>query len=593
MKYIQRNSDCIVRDYDNGIEITILNGDIKLELDFFSSLIYKNVDKCETLLELTQYIHFEIKSYIDITYNELYEEINTFIYIMVQQGAFLCSKKINYQPCNFVSQRNLWCVYFPYLRIALSVSKELYMILQSITVSSYNDILKCPEAPKEVESLLEFLSVPIALNENESYLHTLSRRIVMLPTTACNLNCNYCYAWRSNKRKNNMTKEMVEAGIQYVAINALNSDEPSIDVSFMGGGEPTCNWETLVYSVEYARGLAIENKVPFSATLTTNGVLSDNKIDWIIKNIDNIKISFDGIKEVQDKQRPLLNGSSFEKVSHTLKRLSNAHANFLVRITVTNSSIDKLEASVIYIINNFSPKSIIINPVYICGSCASHGVDSIEYKDVCRVFSKIQNLGVDKNIDIVIPYDKVTYMDVPKTPFCGFQKGNCFLTPEGYLSACSEIDGSDDPRSTVFFYGSWNSENKCLYVNEEKEKQLRNIAIKQNEDCINCSNNIFCPGPCLVRRIDQDTMNKLIELRRDSPIESSFTSDELDLLNKSRHSVESKIQCKMTQNISLFQIIRMLEGEIDMNRLSLRVSAISPEFFKTNGVLRAININTK
>ena len=597
MKYIQKNKDVVIRIIEDGIEITIPKYEIRVELNPLSTLIYKNIDKFETVLELARFAYSKLVDYgireEDVLYDDLCSDINTFVFVLLQQGVLFSEKLVNFQPCNFMFLDGKWSVYFPYLRIALYVNESLYSTLKQYSVSNYYDILKCSYPPKEIIGLLKYLNKPIALNEHETYQHIFSRRIVMLPTTVCNLNCSYCYAWRDNKPIHNMSKEIAEAGIQYIAINALNSDTPRIDISFMGGGEPTCNWDIIVHSVNYARNIATENNVPFSVTLTTNGILSDNKIDWIIKNVDNIKISFDGIKEVQDQQRPIKNGSSFEKVSYTMQRLSNACANFLVRITVTNSSISFLEDSVKYIVDNFSPNSIIINPVYICGSCASHGVESIDYNDICKKFAAIQNLGLEKHIDIVIPYDKVTYMETPRMPFCGFQKGNCFLTPEGYLSACSEIDGLDDPRSTIFFFGTWNASKKELRINKEKEQQLRSITMSKNRECSVCSNNNFCPGPCLVRRIDEKTMKQIIKLRGDSPIDSSFTPEELNLLIDSDNSMESKIQCNMTKIISSCQVSRILNETLKLNNLSLSTSELSLEGINVNGILKVISIHTK
>lgn len=590
-----KNPNVIERRSKESIFLMVPS-DISIELDAFSAEIYNYIDKDASFDELLAFsIETAAKYGIDMTSEEDFsKELETFIISLIIQGGLLCTKKLIFQPYNAIKDNDTYCLYFPYMRLTLRVTEALYDQIRKHTVKSYTDIFNIEEPTEDLFELYNFLCTPVSLNDSIDFHHTASRRIVMLPTTACNLKCEYCYAWREDKSIYNMTEAMAEAGIDFVASNAIADDEPSIDVSFMGGGEPTCNWNTLVHAVEYAKGIADNNQLPFSATLTTNGVLSDEKIDWIIQNINFIKISFDGVEIVQNRQRPAKTGDSFSQASYTMKRLSEANSNFLVRITVTNTSIEYLKESVEYIVEKFSPTSIIINPVYVCGSCASHGVSSIDFRTICSVFNSIQDLGINKHIDIVIPYDKVTYTDVPQLPFCGFQKGNCFLTPEGYLSACSEIDGCDDPRATIFFFGAWNEETQELIVNEEKEEQLHQISTSPNSKCLGCSNQNFCPGPCLVRRIDSDTLEKISKMRKEKTPYSSFSEDELDILLTSNHSTESIIQCNMTEILTEYQIKRILNAKDGaLNNLAIETQLIDTSDLKTIGVIKAVSIKCK
>ena len=589
MEYLHTNRDLIVRKRPDQTLILLPEQEIEVSLDPLAASLFDAVDRSATLEDLVDFALEQLAASCPeqecLSREEMREEMDAFLVSLLRQGVLSLSRQALFQPCHFIERADAWYVYAPYKRLALQVTREVFLQVKALTVNRYADLASCPAASAGIVPLLDVLNTPVALNENESYQVDFSRRIVMLPTTACNLKCSYCYAWRSGTPVNQMSAEIAEAGIRYVAMNALDSDNPRIDVSFMGGGEPTRNWKTLVHAVEYAREIAAENGVPFSATLTTNGVLTDEQTDWIIRNIDNIKVSFDGIESVQNAQRPIAGGNSFEKASHTLKRLSEAHANFLVRITVTNASIDRLEDSVHYLVDRFTPGSIIINPVYVCGSCASHGVDSIDYRKVVEMFLRVQDLGLEIGVDIVIPYDKVTYMDVPRLPFCGFQKGNCFVTPEGYVSACSEVDGTDDPRSSIFFFGQYDPESGEIVIDEEKESQLHEISVAKNAKCAHCPNNLFCPGPCLVRRIDEQTMRQVVETRKGRPLTAAFDEREFNLLLQANHSRESCIQCEMTTLLSDHQIIRILDERRPLEGISLSRQWI-PDI-RCEGVLKA------
>lgn len=589
---LKKNPNVVFRKTEDGADLSLPDVNILIELDNFSMTVFRAIEAQADFNALVNAVsdllpHFGME---DMTRAELEDELDAFLLSLLRQGVFILNKSVLFQPYTVSVQGDCVELYFPYYRCAYQVTPALYEQLKQVTVTTYRMVKLVPEAAPALWPFLDTLSAPVALDEYVDYQHTQSRRLVIIPTTACNLCCQYCYAWRSDKPVHHISYEIVEAGIQYTGLNALDSDSPSIDISFMGGGEPTCNWSALQHAVEYARAMAEENEVPFSSTLTTNGVLSDAQIDWIIENITFVKISFDGIQEIQERQRPAKTGSSFEKAVHTMEKLSTAGSNFLVRITVTNESVHNLKDSVEFLVRNFTPQSIIINPVYVCGSCASHGVGSINADMICQSFDDVQDLGVEKHIDIVIPYDKVTYMDVPQLPFCGFQKGNCFLTPEGYISACSEIDGTDDSRAHIFFFGAWDADRGELIVNEEKEVQLQEISTAYNQQCQSCGSQNFCPGPCLVRKTDEATLQAFLKLRQGKPFEESFSPEEIELLMNGKHSAESRIQCGMTQQLTSRQVHRILSRPEMISRLSLHACEEDISDYREIGVLKAVSI---
>ena len=62
--------------------------------------------------------------------------------------------------------------------------------------------------------------------------------------------------------------------------------------------------------VDYARSKEKEYNKNFRFTITTNGMLlTDDKIDYINKEMYNVVLSLDGRKEVNDRMRFCVNGS--------------------------------------------------------------------------------------------------------------------------------------------------------------------------------------------------------------------------------------------------------------------------------------------
>src|SRR5262249_664562 len=105
------------------------------------------------------------------------------------------------------------------------------------------------------------------------------------------------------------------------------------------------------------------------ASLATNGVMPDAKIEWIIAHLDGgSSVSFDGLPEVHDANRlRVLGQGSAESVMHTLRRFDAADYPYGLRLTVTRENIPKMEESIRFICENFRPRRIHVEPAYQLG----------------------------------------------------------------------------------------------------------------------------------------------------------------------------------------------------------------------------------
>ena len=67
---------------------------------------------------------------------------------------------------------------------------------------------------------------------------------------------------------------------------------------------------TILNTAVPAISSALEEKLCVHASTATNGYLRDEKIDWMIGNLDRVNVSFDGVPSVQDRYRPTAAGLS-------------------------------------------------------------------------------------------------------------------------------------------------------------------------------------------------------------------------------------------------------------------------------------------
>ena len=119
----------------------------------------------------------------------------------------------------------------------------------------------------------------------------------------CNLNCEYCFASQGKYHGERalMSYEVGKRALDFLVENS--GTRRNLEVDFFGG-EPLMNWQVVKDLVAYARSIEKEHGKNFRFTLTTNGMLVDDEvIDFANKEMDNVVLSLDGRKEINDHFR--------------------------------------------------------------------------------------------------------------------------------------------------------------------------------------------------------------------------------------------------------------------------------------------------
>ncbi len=164
-------------------------------------------------------------------------------------------------------------------------------------------------------------------------------------SAGCDLACRYCWNNRGlygGEMAGRMTPKVACDAVDLL-VRASNG-HPSLVVDFYGG-EPLLNLPVMKAAVEHCRAHYPDRR--FSFLLATNGVhLSPENAAWLHDNGVNVALSIDGGKEVQDRQRPLANGSgSYDRIAACLAQLpAHVRADYVARATLTPDGPGPLEA---------------------------------------------------------------------------------------------------------------------------------------------------------------------------------------------------------------------------------------------------------
>ena len=255
-------------------------------------------------------------------------------------------------------------------------------------------------------------------------------------TNQCQLSCNYCFVQQNEE---NMSLEIAEQALQWLK---ADNEGNELSVAFFGG-EPLLQFNNLI------KPLVEKYKSEFNWSITTNGVLLDEDVvDFLYQNHITPLLSFDGVAEVQDKQR----SNSFNQVLRNIPYLLLRFPDVTMRSTVTKDSLPFLYDTVLM------AEELGFKNIFFCENAfESWGVD--EFQILQEQLNKInvhiyQNLLQGKNIIKIEPiiriFSSITKLLKQQLYFdntlnrCGLGTISCGITPKGDIVTCQEKISNPD-----------------------------------------------------------------------------------------------------------------------------------------------------
>jgi len=390
-------------------------------------------------------------------------------------------------------EKDQYVIYAPLRRSAMVTNARGVNFLADLQEGIYDHDANSDGALIELLRYLEILDAvpektPITIFTGSPEPTSLS----LFLTTACNLRCTYCYASAGDTPLKQMAFETAKRGINFVAGNAVKKNIPCFEIAYHGGGEPSTNWKTMTESLAYAKAKASDLGLAIHASAASNGVLSDEQIDWVISNLNGMSISFDGLPTVHDKHRltPTGKGSS-SKVIQTLNRFDRAGFPYGIRMTVTKDQIPLLPDSVAFVSKNFKPARIQVEPSYQMGRWNS--APSAETIEFIEAFRKAQEQAHSYGQEITY---SAARLDILTNHFCGVTQDSFCLSPDGNVSGCYENFSEDNEFADTFFYGNPAGELDGYSFDLPVLNNLRQQAVQHRPYCEGCFAKWHCAGDC-------------------------------------------------------------------------------------------------
>lgn len=338
--------------------------------------------------------------------------------------------------------------------------------------------VEAPEAPKAVFPGFPTNPMSLILNVAE----------------ACNMKCTYCFADHGEYNTGNkmMTREVAEKAVDFLA---SKTKESFLYVYFFGG-EPLLNRDVVLHTVQYTKAKAAELGKSVMFGITTNGtILDDELLECFDENKFALLVSLDGPKKMNDKLRPMADGSgSTDTIVRNLHRLAereNIHLG--CRATTTEEQSNLTDIMEFY--DKFPLKFCHIEPA----SLSSQDVkDNVEY-DERNFLAFIKEYG-----DVVkFMWQKIKKREpVPYHPFlrevqklmkrtmqiyhCNMGGGSLTISAEGDIYACQRLVGESE-----HILGSVLDPDIL-----SKFKPYIPLSSDEKDDCRTCWARYICAGDC-------------------------------------------------------------------------------------------------
>ncbi len=324
--------------------------------------------------------------------------------------------------------------------------------------------------------------------------NTVLKALCLHVAHTCNLNCEYCFASQGKYHGDRalMSFEVGKRALDFLVENS--GTRHNLEVDFFGG-EPLMNLQVVKDLVAYARSIEKKHNKNFRFTLTTNGMLvDDDVIEFANKEMDNVVLSLDGRKDINDHFRKTIGGvGSYDIIVPKFQKFVKARGGekYYMRGTFTHNNPDFTNDIQTMLDLGFDELSM--EPV-VCPPTDKYALTSEDKEIVFKEYEKLANMMIERRKE-GRPFTFYHYMlDLEGGPCiykrvsgCGSGTEYLAVTPTGELYPCHQFVGNKD-----YLMGDiYNGVNR-----DDLTTKFKKCNAYSRKECDECWARLFCSGGC-------------------------------------------------------------------------------------------------
>lgn len=361
---------------------------------------------------------------------------------------------------------------------------------------SLEEIKECVDDLKELERQGKLFSADKFRPDVDKLAKrsTVVKALCLHVAHTCNLDCEYCFASQGKYHGERalMSYEVGKCALDFLVENS--GDRHNLEVDFFGG-EPLMNWQVVKDLVAYARSIEQQHDKCFRFTLTTNGMLvDDDVIEFSNSEMDNVVMSLDGRKEINDHFRKTAGGvGSFDIIVPKFVRYAKARGekDYYIRGTFTHNNPDFMKDIEVMLDLGFDRLSM--EPV-VCPPDSPYALTEEDKKIVYRQYELLAEKMIERR-RAGTPFVFYHYMlDLEHGPCiykrlsgCGSGTEYMAVTPTGELYPCHQFVGDKDYLMGDVFNG---------VTNTAVRDKFKRCNVYSKPECADCWARLYCSGGC-------------------------------------------------------------------------------------------------
>lgn len=387
------------------------------------------------------------------------------------------------------------------------VDELVYNLLDDFETISTTELLKKysttydkDEVERAISEIKTLKSEGLLFTEEEipeglAYNHTnIIKALCLHVAHDCNLKCKYCFAAQGNFNGEALLMPLETGKKAFDFLVANSGNRRNLEVDFFGG-EPLMNFDVVKELVAYGRELEKTNNKHFRFTITTNGMLlDDDKITFINENMDNVVLSLDGRKEINDLMRPTPNDKgSFDIIVPKFKKLieSRGDKDYYIRGTFTSYNKDFSKDVMEFYNQGF--KKISIEPV-VTDENEPYAITEEDLPEILAEYEKFSKEYLDIRKDDKEFLFFHFMIDLSQGPCiikrmvgCGAGSEYIAVTPTGEIYPCHQFVGEEE-----FLIGNLTDGIQ----NTELREEFKCANVLNKDECSKCWARYYCSGGC-------------------------------------------------------------------------------------------------
>lgn len=366
--------------------------------------------------------------------------------------------------------------------------------------------------PKNADEVKNYLGTIEVLRLLDKKLAPGHKAYVILPTTACNARCFYCY--ENGIEFKSMDDKTADDVVNYIIKS--NSDG-NVNIRWFGG-EPLMG-EGAIDRI--CAGLD-KNGIVFFSTITTNASLVTPELAKKMHDVWKIRhaqITLDGRREEYLRRKAYVPGyeDAYERVIAGIHLLLDNKIGVSIRLNADENNIDELFLLADELAEEFkNRRNIIVYANALFAGCAggNRSSDTALHGSIALLSEKLYRLGIASKHN---EGRLTTYRCMADTP-----NGAAVIAPDGKLFCCEHMIPESEVGSIYDCADEWKRRRVFVEINQRAKKRPECLKCRFLPEC---TLSAHCPteGADCVGTYEQLTAQRLLKYSQMSANQRTLT----------------------------------------------------------------------